>query len=401
MSEVPKRKARRQPRAVAAAAAANADSDSPSVSFQSPRKRSMKAGSAGRKKARSTDKAEDKPSSTTVVSSDITAHRYPLRSRSTRSTFKTDSANRKMTKPHERSEASSSSSPVLPQAVTPASAAPRPRQLQFGDEPSDIPSLFAEGTPTCRCPRLCNFQTLTGFEYLKHYGEDVLQYLDDKESKEHRALPLSHSSTRQQGCCHDSSTLSSPASCKYNEEETSCAPSPSASTDSGSTVSGPVTPRPDSVISTKARIRNGDKNMRFLEEPAEKLERQPHVNQRMRAVLVSWLIEVSIEYNCSMAAYHLAISLLDKVLDCGPTSGERISWLSYDSDSDDEPDWPEKWFVVSRSEFQALGWYVLLCLLFIVRLFCFCTCFSLCLCFFVYSALVSGWPRKWRIGILH
>ena len=322
----------------------------------------MKASVVGRKKARATEKANDKPCSTAA---DAKAHRYPLRSRSTRSNV-AKPANQKMTEPLERSDLSSSSWPALPQAVTPASATPRPRQLQFEDnESSAIPSLFAKARPTCRCPRICNFQTLTGFEYLNHYGEDVLQYLDEKESKEHRRLPLScsHSSTHQQGSRHDSNTLSTPAfgnrKDDENEEENSCAPSPS-STDSGSSVSGPVTPRPDSVIGTKARVRNGDKNMRFLEEPAEKLERQPHVNQRMRAVLVSWLVEVSIEYNCSMAAYHLAISLLDKVLDCGPTSGERISWLSYDNDSDDddEPDWPEKWFVVSRSEFQALGWYV-------------------------------------------
>lgn len=359
----------------------------------------MKASAVGRKKARATDK----PSSTTV---DATAHRYPLRSRSTRSTV-AKPANQNMTEPLERSNVSSSW-PTLPQAVTPASAAPRPRQLQFEDnESSAVPSLFAEGRPTCRCPRLCNFQTLTGFEYLKHYGEDVLQYLDEKESTEHRRLPLScHSSTHQQGSRHDSSTLSSPSSSKPgrkdDEKEIGCAPSPSSS-DSGSTVSGPVTPRPDSVIGTKARIRNGDKNMRFLEEPAEKLERQPHINQRMRAVLVSWLIEVSIEYNCSMAAYHLAISLLDKVLDCGPTSGERISWLSYDSDSDDEePDWPEKWFVVSRSEFQALGWYVWFSLWCSRKgFFILDKRLSHVLTLFFSIALVSGWPRKWRIGILH
>ena len=105
--------------------------------------------------------------------------------------------------------------------------------------------------------------------------------------------------------------------------------------------------------------------MRFLEEPTELLERQPYVTQRMRAVLVSWLVEVSIEYNVSTAAYHLAISLLDHVLDCGPTLRERESWSGWDDiegdrlsdmDDDDEPDWPSHWFVVLRNDFQALGW---------------------------------------------
>ena len=314
---------------------------------------------AARKKARPEENTKT-CASASVSAADASAHRYPLRSRSTRSTSaksQTQGAKPRTTQPRTRAD-SSSLAATLPKAVTPASAAPRPRQLYFGDE-SAIPPLFSHGTPACRCPRVCNFQTLTGFDYLKHYGGDVLQYLDERESKEHGGLlPSSHSSTHQQGSRHDSSTISSPVSTSRKDEK-SYASSPSSSDDDDSTVAGPVTPRPDTVISTKARIRNGDKSMRHLEEPTEKLERQPNVNQRMRAVLVSWLIEVSIEYNVSMAAYHLAISLLDKVLDCGPTTGERIAWLSDDSDyEEDEMDWPNKWFVVSRSEFQALGWYV-------------------------------------------
>jgi hypothetical protein len=102
--------------------------------------------------------------------------------------------------------------------------------------------------------------------------------------------------------------------------------------------------------------------MRFLEEPGDKLHRQPYVTQRMRTVLVSWLVEVAIEYNCSTAAYHLAVTLLDQVLDSGPTLEERESWSpdwydhESDEDSDDEPDWPKHWFIVTRTEFQALGW---------------------------------------------
>jgi len=73
----------------------------------------------------------------------------------------------------------------------------------------------------------------------------------------------------------------------------------------------------------------------------------------MRAVLVSWLVEVSIEYNVSTAAYHLAISLVDHVLSCGPHLLEQEL-----ADMEDDPDWISHRFVVNRDDLQALGWYV-------------------------------------------
>lgn len=89
-----------------------------------------------------------------------------------------------------------------------------------------------------------------------------------------------------------------------------------------------------------------------LGSPAQTmLPRQPLLNARMRTVLVNWLIEVFTEYKVSSDTFHLAVSIMDKILLKGPTPEEMES---SGDDSDDE----SRWFLVPRSNFQALGWYV-------------------------------------------
>eukprot|EP00977_Amphora_coffeiformis_P000316 scaffold84_cov163-Amphora_coffeaeformis.AAC.10 len=360
----------RQPRRAAAAASSSSREAATTTTSdvddlppsQSLRKRSAVVSADRRKKSRSEVKPESSIATTGApTTSAAERDRYPLRSRAPKSTSTAATGVATKRGGHGRSSSVGSGNSVLrlpPQAITPASEAP-PRHINFGGD-ENVPSLFGSGPPTCRCPKHCSHREITAFEYLKHYGEDVFRDIKEREAREYAALPSL--STRRQGSHHESSTISSPASAKDEDE---IAPNSPSSTNSVSTSSSPATPRPESVIGTRQRARLGDKTMRFLEEPTELLDRQPHVTQRMRAVLVSWLVEVSIEYNVSTAAYHLAISLLDHVLSCGPTLREQQDWGEIegdrysddddDDDDDDEPNWPSHRFVVRRDDFQALG----------------------------------------------
>lgn len=351
------------PPAAAARRDGSSVSESDTGSFQSPRKRSAaNVSTAKRKKVRGNES-----SAPVSVEDDKNIHRYPLRSRSTRADNSSGPRNTKFRSGLKRSGSSESDLP-LPKAVTPASAIPSRRTLNF-DGDSGILPLFAPGIAKCSCPKHCNVRELTGFEYLRHYGEGHLDHLKEVESKEFcgALMPSVNLSTHREGSRHESSTLSSPASCKSSDSDSDRENSPCSTQTSLNTPSadeGPRTPRPDSVISTRARARLGNKDMRFLEQPQRELQRQPFITERMRSILVSWLAEVSIEYNCSTAAYHLAVSLLDQVLDGGPTPTERLTWTGWEEmdeeDYDDEDgegcNYPKKWFVVHRKDFQTLGW---------------------------------------------
>ena len=73
-----------------------------------------------------------------------------------------------------------------------------------------------------------------------------------------------------------------------------------------------------------------------------RLPRQPLITAKMRAILVNWLAEVATEYSVSNTALHLGVTLLDAYLAKG------------------DPDSRYEDLIVYRSEFQALGWYVLM-----------------------------------------
>lgn len=105
--------------------------------------------------------------------------------------------------------------------------------------------------------------------------------------------------------------------------------------------------------------------------PAEALEPlpfQPSITGKMRAILVNWLVEVAAEYKVSVDAYHLAVTLLDIVLQNGPTQ-IQLDQISDNETSDDDEQHPQgpsqnaqqpqhhhwKRFYVHRSDFQALG----------------------------------------------
>lgn len=69
---------------------------------------------------------------------------------------------------------------------------------------------------------------------------------------------------------------------------------------------------------------------------SQQIEYQPHLTEKMRAVLVDWLIELSVEYKLHPRTLHLTVALLDRALECGK-NGDLI---------------------IEREMFQCLGWYV-------------------------------------------
>lgn len=70
----------------------------------------------------------------------------------------------------------------------------------------------------------------------------------------------------------------------------------------------------------------------------QQLPHQPNLTEKMRRVLVDWLIELSEEYNISSKTLHLTVALLDRSLECGASGDE------------------ERQLVVTRDMFQCLGW---------------------------------------------
>lgn len=45
------------------------------------------------------------------------------------------------------------------------------------------------------------------------------------------------------------------------------------------------------------------------------MAKQPHINARMRAILVDWLVEVHYKFKCCPETLYLTINLIDRFLD--------------------------------------------------------------------------------------
>ncbi|CAB9497734.1 A-type cyclin [Seminavis robusta] len=52
------------------------------------------------------------------------------------------------------------------------------------------------------------------------------------------------------------------------------------------------------------------------------MDRQPDMENRMRGILMDWIIELSEEYKLSPMTFHLAVTLIDKSMACTPTEEE-------------------------------------------------------------------------------
>lgn len=244
-------------------------------------------------------------------------------------------------------------------------------------------ALSSSSEKTCHCVAEISLEQRAGFLHTAHYGAEWQAYLFDKENREYPKIVTSSSSscaaspfgtTHTQGSCNSNdeslSSVQQDDSPDSTASKSSSSLASSLSSSSSSTASSPstTTPTPGSLL--RFDVRASKDTPRFLEEAAGNLKRQPYINARMRAVLVSWLVEVGTEYDISDQAFHLAITLLDLMLAKGPTDVKaweetcrrRSLRPAYNDDSSDhdsgdataEPDC----FVVQRGAFQAFGWYV-------------------------------------------
>jgi cyclin A len=89
-------------------------------------------------------------------------------------------------------------------------------------------------------------------------------------------------------------------------------------------------------------------------ESTQFLHYQPELTPKMRAILVDWVIELSEHFHFGAETLHLAITLVDKVLACGP-----LSIMEDNEESDEDSNWDVESktnnFLISRERFQLLG----------------------------------------------
>ena len=90
-----------------------------------------------------------------------------------------------------------------------------------------------------------------------------------------------------------------------------------------------------------------------LNESTTYLPYQPDLTPKMRSILVDWIIELSEHFNFGPTTLHLAVTLVDKVLACGPIRIDEDS--DDDADSDEEEESKTNCFLISRERFQLLG----------------------------------------------
>lgn len=64
--------------------------------------------------------------------------------------------------------------------------------------------------------------------------------------------------------------------------------------------------------------------MKNENRPRDYIESQPEINERSRAILVNWLIEVNTKFNLSLETLYLTINIIDRFLSVKsiPRSGE-------------------------------------------------------------------------------
>jgi Cyclin, N-terminal domain len=192
-------------------------------------------------------------------------------------------------------------------------------QLKIALEPTHLPEgvvdIFnpRDNTKPCTCDENhCSSQSLS-HTFLCHYGRDYAQSLQNWE----RAYFPPRTTTTMDG----SSTASSASS--FHAEASSLS-------------QGTPPGRVNYVIGSLAAEEEHSLDPSIS---SQLLRHQPHLSEKMRAVLVDWLIELSEEYHLSPRSLHLAITLINRSLECG---------------NDDESE--GETLVIQRDMFQCLGW---------------------------------------------
>jgi hypothetical protein len=208
--------------------------------------------------------------------------------------------------------------------------------------PKGVVNVFPDNInqSRCCCPTQPQRTTLASCDvaqiFVSQYGADNLAYLQETERQEYPAK--TRTSDRASKTSAAQTMLLSFAQTS-NEDGIASELAGYVSPSSGGVSDANFLP-PSAVVA----------NAMFLENPSDYLPRQPWVTTRMRAVIVSWLVEVTVDLNISDEAFHVAVSILDRVFRSGAAAEQYQANPDYDWDAD--------YFCVRISELQALGWYV-------------------------------------------
>ena len=216
--------------------------------------------------------------------------------------------------------------------VTPSGSSSHELNMRTDEEAIGLPAGVVNVFPAnndqsrCCCPTQPQRTTLASCDvaqiFVSQYGADNLAYLQERERREFPSeSPTSHRDSNK-----------SSATSKADEN--------------ASKLAGYLSPPPGGGSEAKLL----PPKAKFLENWADRLPEQPWVTTRMRAIVVSWLVEVTVDLNISDEAFHVAISILDKVFRSGATTEQYQTNPGYDWDAD--------FFCVRICDLQALGWYV-------------------------------------------
>lgn len=268
---------------------------------------------------------------------DITNTKYRKRSASA-SSSEEESPKEESTRSQKKKRQSSSSRspnpvPAARNAVTPITTTTKSYRNDFGklfrqlqrksvpaeaiDLPDGVVNLFPRNDyKLCSCDENhCSSQSQS-HTFLRHYGQDYFQSLKDWEEV---YFPQSAATD-----CNSSESSS-------QEDETVSFHSHSG------------TP-PGRVNYVLGSIAAEEEQSLTLSVSSQVLNHQPNLSEKMRAVLVDWLVELSEEYQLSPRTLHLTVTLLNRSLECGK-----------DDESSDESNDARR-LVIERDMFQCLGW---------------------------------------------
>ena len=182
--------------------------------------------------------------------------------------------------------------------------------------PAGVRSLYPrDDHKLCSCDENhCSSRSLS-HSFLRHYGMEYYKSLCEWEETHHACPGTSENS--------NASSASSPPSSQGDESS-----------------SHRETP-PRRVNYVFRSVGNDGQQSLASSISSQTLLHQPHLTEKMREVLVDWMIELSEEYHLSTKTLHLTIALLNRALERG--------------EDDDGSDGATP-FVIERDMFQCLGW---------------------------------------------
>eukprot|EP00546_Thalassionema_frauenfeldii_P005783 CAMPEP_0178908512 /NCGR_PEP_ID=MMETSP0786-20121207/7964_1 /TAXON_ID=186022 /ORGANISM="Thalassionema frauenfeldii, Strain CCMP 1798" /LENGTH=407 /DNA_ID=CAMNT_0020580423 /DNA_START=314 /DNA_END=1537 /DNA_ORIENTATION=- len=176
--------------------------------------------------------------------------------------------------------------------------------------PRGVVELYPRRWTNCVCDQNHSSCSSQSHVFLNQYGYEYHKALKDWDELRHSVHPNLQNS---------SSSLDSDSSSNHFATRVSLTP-------------------PNGVnYAVRGSIEDQSSNDSSSVVTRQQLPHQPNLTEKMRRVLVDWLIELSEEYNLSSKTLHLTVALLDRSLECGASVDE------------------ERQLVVTRDMFQCLG----------------------------------------------